>query len=164
MTKKAKDAEKYSREQIWEKIRAIRHNHNNPSKLKSLLDEWDKAYGTQCNDLAKEILAEQTCKAWAAVAKRNQTKTIDDLMKMLWENWDEGEFTISKKDNEVQIYCTKCPIADTYRLIGEHEYGLIFQCSEDPHIVAGFNPEIKFRRTKTLMNGDDCCDHHYSMM
>ncbi|MFW9789019.1 MAG: L-2-amino-thiazoline-4-carboxylic acid hydrolase, partial [Candidatus Thorarchaeota archaeon] len=36
-------------------------------------------------------------------------------------------------------------------------------CNEDEHIVAGFNPSIKFSRTKTLMEGHDCCDHCYVM-
>ncbi|MFX0093744.1 MAG: L-2-amino-thiazoline-4-carboxylic acid hydrolase, partial [Candidatus Hodarchaeota archaeon] len=110
----------------------------------------------------KEILAEQTRKAWAAIAAREKS-SFDDLIRRLWEDWTEGEFTIEKSEKGVQIYCTKCPIADSYRSIGKQALGLIFQCSEDPYIAAGFNPNIEFRRSKTLMNGDDCCDHYYSI-
>jgi len=27
----------------------------------------------------------------------------------------------------------------------------------------GLNPAIEFTRTKTLMQGDDCCDHAYAL-
>ena len=36
-------------------------------------------------------------------------------------------------------------------------------CSADEAMVSGFNPKIGFRRTKTLMQGDDYCDHYYYM-
>ena len=54
-------------------------------------------------------------------------------------------------------------MADTYIKIGKPEYGLIFHCSTDPHIVAGFNPEMEFRITKKLMSSDECCDHYYHL-
>ncbi|MFC2012727.1 L-2-amino-thiazoline-4-carboxylic acid hydrolase [Chloroflexota bacterium] len=28
-------------------------------------------------------------------------------------------------------------------------------------MASAFNPDIGFQRTKTLMRGDDCCDHIY---
>jgi len=54
-------------------------------------------------------------------------------------------------------------MAETYRKIGKPEYGLIFHCSTDPHIVSGFNPDMEFKITKRLMTGDDCCDHYYRL-
>ncbi|MHA2213812.1 MAG: L-2-amino-thiazoline-4-carboxylic acid hydrolase [Candidatus Thorarchaeota archaeon] len=29
--------------------------------------------------------------------------------------------------------------------------------------MAGFNPKMKFERTKTLMEGDGYCDHCYTL-
>ncbi len=61
---------------------------------------------------------------WASVAEREQSNTIRDLVRILWEPFrNQGaEFT-----------------------------------------AEGFNLGIKFRRTKTLMEGDDCCDHRYTV-
>jgi hypothetical protein len=37
-------------------------------------------------------------------------------------------------------------------------YALV--CASDPYTAASFDG-IRFERTKTLMQGDDCCDHAY---
>jgi hypothetical protein len=150
-------------ELIWKKIYAIRRSWRNPAQLNVLLIEWETDFGPEYHDLARELIAAQTRKVWRNLAAKSKSNTIDDLVRHLWEEWDEGEFTITRKDNgDVQIQCTRCPIADAYRVIGKEEYGLLFHCSEDPYIVEGFNPAIEFRRTKTCMN-DDFCDHHYSL-
>ncbi|MFX0061534.1 MAG: L-2-amino-thiazoline-4-carboxylic acid hydrolase [Candidatus Hermodarchaeota archaeon] len=160
--KHKENVEENLRKKLSDRIHAIRENRKNPAQLNNLLIEWEKDFGSKYNELAKKIIAEQTHKAWAELATSRNASSIDDLVHFLWENWTEGDFTIEKTEEGIQIYCTKCPIATTYQSIGKQEYGLLFHCSEDPHIVAGFNPDIKFRRTKTLMNGDECCDHHYS--
>ena len=45
------------------------------------------------------------------------------------------------------------------------EEDLMYQhtCSVDECIATTFNPQIGFRRTKTLMQGDEYCDHFYYM-
>ncbi len=155
-------SEKIDREAIWKRIEEIRRFHSNPEKLKPLLEAWDNDFGPEYNDIAREILAEKVCINAETWAKQKGISTSEDIVQSMWEGWEEGEFTIERKEDGIQIYCTKCPIADTYLSIGRKEQGLLFQCSEDPHIVAGINPKIKFRRTKTVMDGDDCCDHFYS--
>lgn len=149
--------------QIWEKIREIRASWNNPTRLNLLLTKWENDFGSSYNELAERILAEKVRESWAANAARWNSTSLDVLIRYMWEEWTEGEFTIEKTDTSVQIQCTRCPIADAYRSIGKQELGLIFQCSEDPHIVSGFNSNIIFRRSKTLMNGDNMCDHYYEL-
>ncbi|MFX1506259.1 MAG: L-2-amino-thiazoline-4-carboxylic acid hydrolase [Promethearchaeota archaeon] len=149
--------------EILERIRLIRKSWRDPIKLKDLLDEWERDIGDEYSQITKEFVAEQTRSAWSKLSSQKGNSSLDNLIKLLWEQWTEGEFTIERTKTEVQIYCTKCPIADAYKSINKEKYGLLFHCSEDPFIVEGFNPEIKFRRTKTLMNADDCCDHFYSL-
>ncbi|MFQ5980336.1 MAG: L-2-amino-thiazoline-4-carboxylic acid hydrolase [Candidatus Heimdallarchaeota archaeon] len=165
MAETAIDFSDSDKEQIWEKIRSILKNRRNPPKLKTLLNEWEENYGPQCNDLAMELVGHNTRNAWANIAEEEQNNTIEGLIGLLWENFRQagGEFTLEIKEDGTQIYCTKCPIADNYKEIGKPEYGLIFHCSTDLFICQGFNPAIKFQRSKTLMEGDDCCDHFYSM-
>ena len=150
------------REAIWKRIAEIRQHDSNPEQLKKLLADWKRDFGPEYNELVREILAENVCKNARNWAKEKGISTADDIVENMWEGWEEGEFTIERTEDGIQIQCTKCPIADAYRSIGEIEYGLLFQCDEDPHIVAGINPEVEFRRTMTLMDGDDCCDHYYS--
>jgi len=157
------DGRSVDRQEIWSRIEAIQRESRNPVQLKTLIGEWEKDFGQEYKDLAEEVLADNVRKEVASWAKRKNLSTLEDLIRNMWETWTEGEFTIERTENDVQIHCTRCPIADTYRSIGREEYGFIFHCSGDAYIVSGFNPKMRFRRTKTLMNGDDCCDHHYSM-
>ena len=54
---------------------------------------------------------------------------------------------------------TGCPTA-CFRAIGRPEVGRFF-CDADEPMIEEFSPDIGFRRTKTLMDGDSCCDHHF---
>ena len=58
---------------------------------------------------------------------------------------------------------TRCPFADMAIALGEEDWGFEFYCMSDYGMVEGFNPEIEFSRSKTLMEGHDCCDHFYKM-
>jgi len=146
---------------LWEKIRAIRQSWRDPKRLNVLLDEWERRFGDAYNQIAEELVAEHTRSTWAKLSSQKEATSLDALISILWEEWTEGEFNIERSETEVQIFCTKCPIADAYKSINKENYGILFHCSEDPFIVKGFNPKIKFKRTKTLMNADDCCDHYY---
>ncbi|MFX1284795.1 MAG: L-2-amino-thiazoline-4-carboxylic acid hydrolase [Promethearchaeota archaeon] len=154
---------KDTNDQIWGKIRLIRQSWRDPKKLNTLLDEWERNFGDKYNQIAEELIAEHTYSTWSNLSSKKGDSSLDGLINYLWEQWTEGEYTIERNETEVQIYCRKCPIADAYRSINKEKYGLLFHCSEDPFIVKGFNPKIKFKRTKTLMDADDCCDHHYSL-
>ncbi len=158
-------AEPHLREQLDEMIDKIRGSWNNTSRLDTLLDEWEEKFGPEVHDMVQEIIAEKIRELWTFIAEEEQSNTIEDLIHILWGSFRKagGEFTVEETEDGVQIYCTLCPIAETYKEIGREEYGLLFHCITDPYIVEGFNPEIEFRRTKTLMGGDDCCDHYYSM-
>ena len=148
------------RKQLEEMITAIYNNWKNPERLKELLNELEAISG-DVNTLIKDIVAERTRAQWASFAEREKSTTFHDLVRLVWESFTEGEFTIEKTKDSIQIYCTYCPIAEVFKEIGREEYGFMLFCATDPYIVEGFNPDIAFRRTKTLMDGDDCCDHYY---
>jgi hypothetical protein len=53
---------------------------------------------------------------------------------------------------------TRCMYAEILRELGEPELGLVM-CARDEPWVKSYNPGLGFRRTKTLMEGDEVCDH-----
>jgi hypothetical protein len=56
-------------------------------------------------------------------------------------------------------YCfTRCMYAEILRELEESELGLVL-CARDGPWAGSFNPGLGFKRTKTLMDGDDVCDH-----
>lgn len=146
-------------------IHQIHSARQNPKLLKSLLERYEREFGPENERKVLEIIADTTKRAWSEIAKRLGNNGIDGILNTLWRPFEHvgGEFTIERTENSAQIRCTKCPVADTYLKIGKPGYGLIFHCSTDPHIVAGFNPAMEFKITKRLMSGDDCCDHYYHL-
>lgn len=53
---------------------------------------------------------------------------------------------------------TRCMHAEIYRELGEPELGFVL-CAGDEPWVRSYNPRLGFKRTKTLMHGDELCDH-----
>lgn len=145
-------------------VKEIRAARSEPKKLNSLLEKFESEFGSEAEERVLEIIAENTKKLWAEIAEKREDNGIQGILDTLWRSFENvgGEFTVERTDDSARIHCTSCPMADTYHKIGKPEYGLIFHCSTDPHIVAGFNPEMEFKITKTLMK-DDCCDHFYRL-
>lgn len=146
-------------------VHKIRSARKDPSTLKKLIEKYVSDYGREADSEVLEIIAEETQYAWAELARERGSNSIDDLLDTLWRGFGSigGEYSVNREGGKVQIRATKCPMADRYRKIGKEEFGLMFHCSTDPHIVAGFNGKMNFEITKTLMAGDDCCNHCYSM-
>jgi hypothetical protein len=61
----------------------------------------------------------------------------------------------------VEVKVTECLWAKTFRELGAAEIGYRLICHRDYADCQGFNPRITLTRTKTLMQGDDCCNHRF---
>ncbi|MFC1557917.1 L-2-amino-thiazoline-4-carboxylic acid hydrolase [candidate division KSB1 bacterium] len=61
----------------------------------------------------------------------------------------------------LQIRITECIWADAFKNTGAEDIGLAAICHPDYAYAYTFNPKIKLFRTKTLMTGDDCCNHKW---
>jgi predicted ArsR family transcriptional regulator len=111
----------------------------------------------------EEMVAEDVRAGWARIAAGENTQTIDDLIRLLWEPLREKgfEFSMERTPDGAQMHVTRCPIAEIAKQLNAAEWLFRLTCATDEHSTAGFNPRIGFRRTKTLMEGADCCDHCY---
>ncbi len=56
---------------------------------------------------------------------------------------------------------TRCMWAEAFREFEAEDIGFGVLCQADALMASSFNPMIGFSRTKTLMMGDDFCDHVY---
>ena len=50
-----------------------------------------------------------------------------------------------------------------YRELDVPELGALLSCNRDGKMVEGFNSDIQFERTQTIMGGADHCDFRYSL-
>jgi hypothetical protein len=62
-----------------------------------------------------------------------------------------------------EIKVTECLWAKTFRGMNAADIGFATICFPDYASASGFNPKLKMIRTKTLMQGHDCCNHRYVM-
>jgi predicted ArsR family transcriptional regulator len=128
-----------------------------------LLNALKDKFGPEVVEVVAQANSKAVCQQYLVQAAGQGS--IEDLINLLWEPLrSKGyEFTTQQAENGVQMKCTACPWAMLYKNLGGAEWGYHLYCAADEHLVAGFNPAIGFKRTKTLMEGHDCCDHFYFM-
>jgi hypothetical protein len=69
----------------------------------------------------------------------------------------EWERVVDEPDR-IGYHYTRCMWAEVYRELGEPELGFVI-CAGDELAVKSHNPDLGFKRTQVLMNGDPVCDH-----
>jgi hypothetical protein len=80
----------------------------------------------------------------------------------LWQHaltWQMVEET----ERAVEIKVTECLWAKTFRHAGAGDIGYAAICYSDFASAPAFNPKMKMTRTKTLMQGHDCCNHRWTL-
>ena len=81
------------------------------------------------------------------------------------EPWTrDGALTMimrEQSDDELAFDVTRCRYAEMYRALGIPELGAVLSCNRDAALIEGFNPEVHFTRTQTIMGGASHCDFRY---
>jgi hypothetical protein len=117
---------------------------------------------------AREILAgvigEMARQAGCAAATVVGGNDIPHL-KQVVENWTAGgalELDVLRDDAEAfEFNVVRCRYAEMYRRLGLADLGPLLSCNRDGKMIEGFNPDIAFLRTQTLMEGAAHCDFRY---
>ena len=116
---------------------------------------------------AVEVLAaakyELTHKQWAELARSQEHDDIAKLLEILWEGAGPLlDYEVLYSDpEEIRLRVTRCFWADTFREMDAADIGKTLYCDDEHASASGFNSRIRLTRTKTLMEGADCCDHCY---
>jgi hypothetical protein len=88
-------------------------------------------------------------------------------LKLLVEKWQENgalELTVLRDDSEgFEFNVTRCQFAEMYRRLGLADLGPVLSCGRDGALIEGFNPEIAFSRTQTIMEGAAFCNFRYKL-
>jgi predicted ArsR family transcriptional regulator len=119
--------------------------------------------GGEVLDIVEEYTIEQVRNKLQAADL--QERNLEKVMELLWDQMGEGtEFRVEEWTPEVlRLRVTRCMIADEMRQLRAADVGGAFYCAYDHGFCQGLNPEIRFTRTKTLMQGEDCCNHTYEL-
>lgn len=133
-----------------------------------LLSAIERRFGYEIRETIRETKANMVLSQWMKVGDELRDRAIRDLMQILWEPMRERGIVdfdkICEDERIISLRVTKCIFAELVIELGiSKEWGYDLYCSDDEHIVNGFNPKIKFSRSKTLMEGHDCCNHCYQI-
>jgi len=122
----------------------------------------EEKYGVE----AREAILQYHLSRSVAANRRRGQEAEDNSLRAFCRALEEGcrgshEWEKLEDTDTRQAYrFTRCLWAEVFRSLDAADIGLAI-CEGDGPAAAAFNPEIRFHRTKTLMEGDDCCDHVY---
>ena len=129
---------------------------------------------TLANDIGQDKFIAMLKKASSEGAERGakeETKNLPkrDLATFLagfkadpyfWKHVLTYEF-VEETEKAAEIKVTECLWAKTFREADAADIGYATICHGDYAAATAFNPKMKMIRTKTLMQGNDCCNHRW---
>jgi hypothetical protein len=132
-----------------------------------LLDRLGDEFGQdRVRELAAEVIIDVAKSQGAAMAEMlggNDLATFVGSM----EAWTRGGAlemdVVEQSATRFAFNVTRCKYAEMYRSLGDAELGATMSCNRDGTMIEGFNPDITFTRTQTIMGGATHCDFVYEL-
>ena len=118
-------------------------------------------FGEEAYHVLVKAIGEDTRLQWSKAAEENEDKSIEAFINLQFKQSLGNGTTMEKTETGFQMNCVKCPAYEIAKRYGLEEQMFYMCCEPDPFAAEGYNPNIGFKRTKTLMQGDDYCDHFY---
>lgn len=116
--------------------------------------------------VATKAIQEKSWEAGRQAAEELGSNTMSDLVRIM-SSWTEGgalkEEILEQTDKTYFFNVTYCRYAEKYDEIGIKEFGYCLSCCRDKPFIEGFNPNIKFKRTQTIMEDSPYCDFRLTM-
>jgi len=114
---------------------------------------------------ASSIAAARGIKKTAPKSPANSLAAFISPMKKPNRFWNHAltHETVKESPSEYASKITECIWATTFKRLKATDIGYALICHPDFAMAQAFNPKLKLSRTKTLMQGHDCCNHHWVM-
>lgn len=132
-----------------------------------LLERMAAEFGAdRVHEVAREVVVEVARTQGGQLAEAMGGNDLTAFANSL-DNWTKGgalEIEVVNQDaDEFAFNVTRCRYAEMYRALGMEELGAALSCDRDGTMVEGFNRDIEFTRTQTIMNGASHCDFSYRL-
>ncbi|MBN2228244.1 MAG: L-2-amino-thiazoline-4-carboxylic acid hydrolase [Candidatus Thorarchaeota archaeon] len=155
---------------IDEQLEAFTRSEKRHLKEKFLLlRAMETEFGERVREIIRMERSQSVRSQWEYIGTQVESNSIESLIEILWTPMRQRrivEYEYGKtKDNGICIKVTRCLFAELVNdLEIPSEWGYDLYCSDDEHMVRGFNSKMEFSRSKTLMQGHECCNHCYRMI
>jgi predicted ArsR family transcriptional regulator len=131
-----------------------------------LLKGLTENHGPVAAPTVEHFLASCIKEDWAEMGSKeaHPGTEIQDFIRILWEPLRTEGFSFTQKEVEGRVeFCVgKCPVFELAERTGMHTWLYHLACATDFYTTLAFSPRMEFSRTKTLLEGHDCCNHTYS--
>ena len=113
-----------------------------------------------------DAIEKERVKAAHERAKSNPINSFKDWLEMhesgssIWMHANIDDPAVIT-ENTRSVNTVACLWADTWREWGAEDIGYVYECKPDFAAIKALHPNLRLERTKTLMQGDDCCDFKF---
>jgi hypothetical protein len=123
-----------------------------------LLKAMEERFGPEAREVLQKMANEQEFPPEDEVGNPNEDLwkfcTMIDHAAAGSHQWER----VIEEEARIAYQFSRCMYAEILHELGEPELGMVM-CARDGPWVKSYNPKLGFRRTKTLMEGDEMCDH-----
>ena len=131
-----------------------------------LLERLAQRFGDEVYDLARDTIVEVARTQGAALARHVGDDSLPAFAQGLGAWSADGALeseVVALSETEFAFDVTRCRYAEMYRALGPEALGATMSCNRDGSLIEGFNPNVKFTRTQTIMNGASHCDFRFTL-
>jgi len=136
--------------------------------LSPVLEAFMKEFGKERTwKIVEPIIQSLAREAGTQLAQLLGGNSLEHFAKSLslWTREDALQMEMLEQSPKRYVFkVTRCRYAEMYRELGIPELGVLLSCSRDQALIEGFNPKIKFTRTKTILEGAPFCDFRYELV
>ncbi len=131
-----------------------------------LLERLASAFGDRVYEVAREVIVDVAREQGAALARKIGDHSLPAFVSGLAAWGADGALepeVVESSDSVFAFDVTRCRYAEMYRALGLEHLGAILSCDRDGSLVEGFNPNIEFTRSRTIMGGATRCDFRFEL-
>lgn len=132
-----------------------------------ILERLGEEFGQErVRELAAEVIVDVAKGQGAAMAEMLGGNDLAAFAGSM-EAWTRGGAleieVVDQSETRFAFNVSRCKYAEMYRELGDTDLGARMSCNRDGTMVEGFNPDITFTRTQTIMGGATHCDFVYEL-
>jgi hypothetical protein len=131
--------------------------------LAALCAEFDREHVLE---IARRVIIQIAREQGAQLAEQYGGCSLAHFSRSL-EAWKKDDAlaidVLEENESKFSFNVTRCRYAEMYHALGIPELGEVLSCNRDYALIQGFNPDVKLRRTQTIMDGAPFCDFRYQL-